>query len=326
VAGYPCASMVTPTTDRPLRLAFVGQSTFFEACVLEPGVDRRLEPRFHEFRAGGDADGLLAALVRFDPDVVVVFRPEIIPSGAFAGLRAVALGFLTEPLPRSANGAGVTHEDLERRLWELGKVDASNFDRIVAFDPLIAETADRALPVWRAVPIPVADRFFRPVRAPNPTSPPLFVGRSTKHREWLLTPSKHRFDMLHLAFGVDAARLERLMDEHWVAINAHNEPYPSFENRVCLHLAAGHLVLSEPLSPQHGLEPDIDFLEFRGREHLERLLAALQRDPTLWHTVRVRGRRKAEQFRASRVYPRVVADLLADLRAFGSPRRDALSR
>jgi hypothetical protein len=40
----------------------------------------------------------------------------------------------------------------------------------------------------------------------------------------------------------------------------------------------------------------------------------------VWHTVRVRGRRKAEQFRASRVYPRMVTDLFADVRAFGSPR------
>jgi hypothetical protein len=256
----------------------------------------------------------------------VVFRPEIIPAGAFAGLRAATLGFLTEPLPRTANGRGATHEDLERRLWDLGQVDASNFDRIIAFDPLITETADRVLPVWRSVPIPVSDRYYRPVGSPDSSSPPLFVGRSTEHREWLLTPSKHRFDVLHLAFGVDAARLERLMDEHWLAINAHNEPYPSFENRVCLHLAAGHLVLSEPLSPQHGLEPDIDFLEFRGREHLERLLAALQRDATLWQAVRVRGRRKAEQFRASRVYPRIVGDLLADLRAFGSPRDEPGAR
>jgi hypothetical protein len=318
--------MMLGTSDRPLRLAFVGQSTFFEACVLEPGVDSRLEPRFHEFRDDADADALLAGLRRFDPDVVVVFRPEIIPAGAFAGLRAVALGFLTEPLPRTADGAGAAHEDLERRLWALGQVDASNFDRIIAFDPLIAETADRVLPVWRAVPLPVADRYYRNVGAPDPSAPPLFVGRSTAHREWLLTPSKHRFDVLHLAFGVDAARLERLMDEHWLAINAHNERYPSFENRVCLHLAAGHLVLSEPLSPQHGLEPDIDFLEFRGREHLERLLVALQRDATLWQAVRVRGRRKAEQFRASRVYPRIVTDLLADLRAFGSARNELSSR
>ncbi len=307
--------------ERPLRLAFVGQSTFFEACVLAPGVDPRLEPRFHEFRQGGDADALMPRLRAFDPDVVIVFRPEIIPAGAFAGLRAATLGFLTEPLPRTGSAGGVSHEDLERRLWALGYVDAGNFDRIVAFDPLIGETAERVLPVWRSLPIPVADRYYRPVGDPDPSSPPLFVGRSTTHREKLLTPSKHNYDVLHMAFGVDAARLERLMDEHWVAINLHNEPYPSFENRVCLHLAAGHLVLSEGLSPMHGLEPDIDFLEFDGPQHLERLLGTLRRDATVWQPVRVRGRRKAEQFRASRVYPRLIADLLADLRAFGSPRR-----
>jgi hypothetical protein len=296
-------------TDRPVRLAFAGQSTFFQACALDAGVHPRLQTRFLEFRAGGDIDSLLAALQRFDPDLVVVFRPEIVPAGAFADLRAATLGFLTEPLPRAGDGDGerASHEDLERRLWELGHVDGSNFDRIVAFDPLIAATADRVLPVWRALPLPVADRYYRPVEAPDPATPPLFVGRSPEHRERLL-------------IGVGAERLERLMDEHWIAVNAHNEPYPSFENRVCLHLAAGHLVLSEPLSPLHGLEPDIDFLQFEGAEDLERLLDTLRRDATVWHSVRVRGRRKAELFRASRVYPRLVADLEADLRAFGSAR------
>jgi len=301
-------------------LAFVGQSTFFEACALDQGVHPRFATTFHEFRHGGDVDALIAALGRAAPDVVIVFRPEIIPAGAFADLPLLTVGFLTEPLPRAGDDAGATHEDLERRLWELERVDGTNFDRIVAFDPLIAESAERVLPVWRAVPLPVADRYYRPVRAPSALFQPLFVGRSTAHREWLLTQAKHRFDVLHFAFGVDAARLERLMDEHWIAINVHNEPYPSFENRVCLHLAAGHLVLSEPLSPLHGLEPDIDFLEFYKPHELERLLATLRRDATMWHAVRVRGRRKAEQFRASRVYPRLVADLYADIGAFGSHR------
>jgi hypothetical protein len=309
-----------PTARHPLRLAFVGQSTFFEACALASGDDPRFEARFHEYRTGGDVASLLSGLAAFDPDVVVVYRPEIIPRGAFSGLRATTLGFLTEPLPRTGNGAGASHADLERRLWELRHVDAGNFDRIVAFDPLIAATADRVLPVWRSVPLPVADRYYRTVGAPDPTAPPLFVGRSTEHREAVLTPSKHRFDVLHLAFGVDAARLERLMDEHWVAINIHNEPYPSFENRVCLHLAAGHLVLTEALSPTHGLESGIDYLEFENGDHLERMLWTLRHDATVWQSVRVRGRRKAEQFRASRVYPRIVGDLLADVRAFGSGR------
>ena len=42
--------------------------------------------------------------------------------------------------------------------------------------------------------------------------------------------------------------------------------------------------------------------------------------PATFHGVRLRGRRKAELYRASRVYPRLLADLDADLRAFGSPR------
>jgi hypothetical protein len=46
----------------------------------------------------------------------------------------------------------------------------------------------------------------------------------------------------------------------------------------------------------------------------------LGRFPGLWHRVRVRGRMKAEQFRASRVWPRLLHDALADVGAFGSAR------
>jgi hypothetical protein len=111
------------------------------------------------------------------------------------------------------------------------------------------------------------------------------------------------------------------MDRHDVGINLHNEPYPSFENRVCLHLAAGHLVLSEALDPLHGLEPGIDFVQIEDGRHLGRLLEVIDRFPGAYQAVRVRGRRKAEQFRASRVWPRLVGDLLVDLSARGERRR-----
>ncbi len=72
------------------------------------------------------------------------------------------------------------------------------------------------------------------------------------------------------------------MREHHVGINLHNEPYLPFENRVSLHLAAGHLVLSEPLDPLHG--PGRDRLP-RGRHRRraarpDRAAAALARTPT----------------------------------------------
>ena len=308
----------------PSRVAFVGQGTYFEACSLGPG-DHGLETQYLEYRAGGDTDRLVAALRAFDPGVIVAFRPEIVPPGALREIDAVTLGFLTEPIPRTSEGRMV-HSDLNRRLWELEHVDAGNFDRVVSFDPHIAKTAGAVLDVWRSLPLPVADRFYRPVGTGPARPQALFVGHATAHREALLVAAKHNHDVMHVAFGAGAAELERLTGEHDIAINVHNNPYPSFENRVCLHLAAGHLVLSEPLSPLHGLEPGIDFVPFTSGGQLDDALRALRRNPDVWRSVRVRGRRKAEQYRASRVYPRLIGDLMLDLQAFGSPRAWSAAR
>src|SRR4051794_327834 len=305
-----------PPAGGALRMAFVGQSTYFRATSLDEQSDR-VRTTYVEFREGRNADDLMAALRDHDPHVVIVFRPELIPAGLFHGQRFAAVGFLTEPLPRIA---GARHPDLDRRLEELRAIDQSNFDRVVAFDPLFVETAEEIMPVWRSLPLPVADRYYREV---GPiTGPPrvCFVGRSTEHRERFLLPIKHEFDILHLAFGVDADRLEDVLDEHDVTINLHNEPYESFENRVCIHLAAGHLVISEKLNPRHGLEPGIDYLEIYTPEQLLDMLVPLHRWPGTYDRVRIRGRQKAEQYRASAVYPRLIHDLYLDLAAFGTER------
>jgi hypothetical protein len=304
----------------PLRLAFVGQTTFFEACALEERSER-LQTTFVEFRSGGDADAMLGRLRAFAPHVVIVFRPEILPAGVFADVRAAVLGFLTEPIPRT-HGRRL-HPDLRRRRSDLARMDPGNVDRIVAFDPLIVPTADRFMRVWRSLPLPVADRMYAPVRPVAGPPSILFVGRSTKHRERFLGRPKAELDVVHAAFGVGAGDLEALLAAHPIAVNLHNEPYPSFENRVCLHLAAGQLVVSETLSPTHGLEPDIDYVEVSEPHELHAVLHAAVRFPRAYDRVRIRGRRKAEAFRASHVYPRLVEDLLLDLRVFGTDRAAA---
>jgi len=306
-----------PAPGVPLRIAFVGQSTFFAACALEERSPQ-IATRFVEFRQGADAAAMRAEVEALRPHVVVVFRPEIVPPGLFAGLRAATLGFLTEPVPRT--GTRRAHPDLRRRREDLARMDPTNFDRIVSFDPLIVPTADEFKPVWRSLPLPVADRLYAPVRPVTGRARMLFVGRSTAHRERLLTRVKHEFDLMHIAFGVAGDDLDAVMASHDVAINLHNEPYPSFENRVCLHLAAGHLVISEPLSPTHGLEPGIDYLEIATAPALLRIARELVRYPNAYQRVRVRGRRKAEDYRASRVFPRLAEDLWRDLAAFGTER------
>jgi hypothetical protein len=313
----------TPRAGAPVRIAFVGQSTFFAACSLEEDSPRA-RTTFVEFRAGGDAETMLAHVRAFAPDVVVVFRPEVLPRGIFDDLRTPVIGFLTEPIPRTRGHRA--HPDLRRRRFALSALDTDNVDRLVAFDPLIVPTVDAYMPVWRSLPLPVADRLFAPVRPPSATPSILFVGRSTEHRERFLARAKAELDVVHAAFGIGSDELARMMREHDIAVNLHNEPYPSFENRVSLHLAAGQLVVSETLDPTHGLEPDIDYLEVAEPDQLLRVLRAAVAHPRAYARVRVRGRRKAEAFRASHVYPRLVGDLFSDLRAFGTSRSSARAR
>ncbi len=311
-APYPA-----PVDGAALRLAFVGQSTFFEACALAEH-SRRVRTRFFEFRAGGDADAMVAQLERFAPHAVVVFRPEVLPHGVFAGLRAAVLGFLTEPLPRRRGNRA--HQDLKRRRADLAAMDPGNVDRLVTFDPLIAPTADAVMEVWRSLPLPVADALYAPVGPPQDARSILFLGRSTPHRERFLERPKRELDVVHAAFGIGLGELTQLFAAHSIGVNLHNEPYPSFENRVSLQLAAGQLVVSETLSPTHGLEPDIDYLEFSEPDELLGILRTAVRFPQAYHRVRLSGRRKAEAFRASRVYPQLIAELLRDLRVFGTER------
>jgi len=293
--------------QRPLRVAFVGQGVYFAQCALQEPAGG-LEPSFVDFRAAAPPEPMIARLRQLRPDVVVVFRPEIVPAGLFAGLEAVRIGYLTEPLPRD----GSAHADLRARMWWLEQVDPANFDRIVSFDPLIAETAGSVLPVWRSLPLPVADSLFGDVH--ERASPPsvLFLGRSTEHREQLLAPLKARYPLQHIGHGLHGEQLIRFLRRADVQINAHNNPYPSFENRVSIALAAGHLVLSEPLSPEHGLRPGTHFLQFETPQELLELAERLMREPAAYADVQQAGRREAERFRASIVYPALVRDAVAE--------------
>ena len=92
--------------------------------------------------------------------------------------------------------------------------------------------------VWRSLPIPVADSLFMGMR--ERARPPrlLFVGRSTEHREQLLAPIKRAHPIVHIGHGLFGEQLLRFLRSADVQLNLHNNPYPTFENRVCIALAA----------------------------------------------------------------------------------------
>jgi hypothetical protein len=318
---YASRSVTTPTSGAgpPIRLAFVGQGVYFRYCALETPT-AGLDPVFIDYRAGEDPDRMMAKLEAFDPDVVLVFRPEIVPQRLFHHLRALRVGYLTEPLPRRKRGR---HPDLAARLEYLQRIDPGNFDRFVSFDPLIAETVSGLTPIWRSMALPVVDRFFMEPEPSNHNVRILFTGRSTEHRERFLMDCKHYHDLVHIVHGVTDDELLHFLTTCQVGLNLHNEPYPNFENRVCVYLAAGRLLVTEPLSPTYGLVAGADYIEVDSPKQLLDVASQIERAPDAFHDIRLSGRRKAEQFRASRVYPELVDQLVADVEAFGRDRTSA---
>jgi hypothetical protein len=170
-------------------------------------------------------------------------------------------------------------------------------------------------------PRPVADHLYAPVRSTGRPPRALVLAEETSHREEILIRAKHERDVLHYAHGLWGDALRDVLERVDVGINVHRDRDPAFESNVLLHIAAGNLLLSEPLSPPHGLEPGIDFVPFEDREELLGILFQLSQRPQMYERVRLRGRAKADDYRASRVWPRLVADLIHDIAAFGTDRR-----
>ena len=262
-----------------------------------------LSPKWARFNGEGEIAMALAVLDGFRPDVTVLFDPIGMPGDMLGKLPGLTLGILVGAAPAS---------DAARTM--------AGLDRVVSFRPALTGVSIGGRSVWRAIPPPVSDLLFGEVRPLHGRPRAMTLGRSTPHRERMLTPAKHHHDMLHVIHGVTGASLIELMGEHDVGVYAAPEPGGGFGQQVGLHLAAGHLLLTEPLDPAHGLERGIDYLQFGSPEELVWMLDRLGRFPEMYQRIRVRGHLKAEQYRASRLFRRIGHDLLADVAAFGTER------
>ncbi|MDE3070055.1 MAG: hypothetical protein KGJ43_04945 [Acidobacteriota bacterium] len=250
-----------------------------------------------------DGERLAAKIEAVSSEVTVILDPPALPDLAPDALRGLTLGILTEGL------AGAEHAGLLEGL-----------DRVVTFDPAL--TGERLGAgtgrVWRAIPPPVSDSLYAPVRAGHGRPRCMALGRATPHRDTLLVDAKHEHDLLELVQGVGGPLLRELLHAHDVGIFFAREAGAAFGQQIGMHLAAGHLLIAGPLGPAHGLERDIDYLQVDSGRAVAQLLDRIGRFPEMFRSVRVRGRLKAEQYRASRIFPRVVHDLLADAAAFGA--------
>ncbi|HET6550540.1 MAG TPA: hypothetical protein VFG79_18895 [Solirubrobacter sp.] len=293
-----------PPVGAPVRVAFLGASATAGAHALHAPAGG-IVPRFVETRPGTDPR---AALAEFAPHVVIALQP--VPAEALDELRAAKLAVAPpaggdEPRPAGGGGrAAAGHAAADTAL--------AAYDRVLRLPG-----PHGAAGAWRSRPLPVDDRLYADVRRSHRPPRALAVGRSTEHREAFLTPAKHSHDVVHYTHGLVGEALAAALADTDIGIAIGAEPGHGFPPQVPLHLAAGQLLLSQPLTPACGFEPGIDHLEVATTELLQTILLQLRSRPEAYERVRVRGRLKAEEHRASKVWPRIVHDLLQDIRTVG---------
>jgi hypothetical protein len=262
-----------------VRVTFAGPAPVLAARVPH-APSGGIAPRFVDVRAGAEPGGVREAIAQGAPHVVVALS---VPAEALDGLPAATLGL----------GAG-----------------AQGCDRVLG--------APGATGVWRARPLPVDDRLYADVRPASGPPRALCLNPSTGRREWMLVLAKHGHDLVHYAHGLAGEALAAALAAADVGIAAAADAALGFAEEALIHLAAGHLLLAERFVPSCGLEPGIDYLPVASREDLAALLTRLRLRPDAFERVRLRGRLKAEEHRASVVWPRLVRDLLQDIRVFGN--------
>ena len=280
----------------------MGKPVWLDGCTPSLAANG-LTPFRLELDRGMDLASVAADVRSARADVTVVFDPGCVPAEVLRELPGTTLGLY----PRAAIDADLT-------------AVAGSLDRVASFFPsLTGERAGEAK-LWRAIPPPVSDDAFAEVRRPRTAMHAMTIGRSTDLRERMLLKAKHHHDLLQVVHGLSGESLIELLGEYDIGVYVSPWPGGAFGAQIGMHLAAGQLLLAEAPTPAHGLERNIDYLHFDSADGLVRALDRLQRFPEMYHRIRVRGRLKAEQYRASRVFARLAHDLIADARAFGSSR------
>lgn len=212
--------------------------------------------------------------------------------------------------PTAVDGLDIVRID---GLATAASLAAERPDVVVAFEPSAADLA-----VVESVDLPALLWWEDAPPAGNGTPP----GRDADSRRRTIagggqaSAALWRSVALPVAdewFGDPDALFEDQAGQNAVAVNFDDEDGPASTHRALIALARGQLLVSEPLRPSRGLEPGIDYVEARDPAEVRAAVENAVRAPAAFLRMRLRGRRKAELFRSSRVVSRLVGDLLREL-------------
>lgn len=255
--------MCKRSTNHP-KIAFIGQPEYFR-FVYENDLDFFADVKEFKLIYSMSSDEF-NELISFDADYNFFFRGEYVPSEVLSNLNGVKINLSSEPFPRKINNHIEFTRDSLNRYCLFRQIRNKPYDYVFHYDKNSLRFMEiDGLHLSGDFVFPVATSTYRPMSLKDKWDL-FFIGRSTQHREEILTPLKHNFDFLHIAHGIWGNNLAKLINQSKICLNVHAEDEMSWEPRIQMLLACRAFVITEPISSNDYYRAGIDYIEVTKRE------------------------------------------------------------
>lgn len=254
-----------------IKIAFIGQPEYFRFCY-EHDLDD--DYQVFEFPYNFDMECEdLRCLVEYDADFNIFFRGEFIPNELLDKLRGVTVCLSSEPFPRFIDGRlNLTFDSLLRYL-HFRNIRNRHYDYVFHYDQAsLPFIKNDGLQLSGAFHFPVATISYKKTIS-EPKWDLFFIGRSTTHRERYFSYLKHIHNFIHIAHGIWGPDLVEYINSSKICLNIHAENEISWEPRMQMLLACGAFVISEKITPNSILRPNVDYIEISTPQELREAVA-----------------------------------------------------
>jgi hypothetical protein len=248
------------------KIAFISQPEYFRFCYENDlqTLGSVIEIPFHfdsELKAFGP-------ILEFDADFNIFFRGESIPDEILSSLKGIKINLSSEPFPRFIENKLEYSFDSFRRYLFFRQIRKKKFDYVFHYDEASLSFFKKdGLYLSGAFPLPVATDTYYPEKH-DKNWDLFFIGRSTPYREMFFGKLKHYYNFLHIAHGIWGPPLVEYIHKSKICLNIHAESEISWEPRMQMLLATGAFVISEKITPNSILKPNIDFIEISNNKEL----------------------------------------------------------
>lgn len=185
----------------------------------------------------------------FKPEVLLAYRPELLPISVLNAFSGVKIGFSSEIFPKLIDGKVIADKSHMKKFEFFDNSATRKYDLMYHYDISSKEFLEsQNVRIDGYPPYPLSDELFQ-VSSAERDIDILFIGRVSPRRYHLIEPFKRKnMRFVSIDHGFYGAELLNLLRRTKVLLNIHAENHVSFEPRTLIGAAVGAVVVTEPLS------------------------------------------------------------------------------